>query len=325
MPVTLAMAAIDRSISAHRITKVRPTAMTPVTEIWVRMLPRLSSVANEGLAAAKKPNRQISVRNGAILRIWERSTTASPRGRFRSAGTVTLSPVVMSVSSRRFQQAVFADLFVGKLPDHRAALEHDDAVGERQHRLRLGGEHDDGESLGAEIPDDVDDVVLGADIHAAGRLAQHQQPRRIAQPLCQRHLLLIAAGEHAELDIDGRGPDPQLLDLPGRDRALACRLEQQGRNAIEDTDRDVLVDRLLQEQHVASAFGNEGDPGTPGVRRAAEGLMLACDRERAEVGLYLAEQDPRQFELPASHETVDAEHLAGAGLERDLAQAAGQR
>src|SRR6266704_5140873 len=179
IPVTLAMRAIDRSISAQRITKVRPTAMMPVTEIWVRMLPRLSSVAKEGLAAAKKPNRQISVRNGAMLRIWERSIATSPRGRFRSAGTVTLSPEVMPVSSRRFQEAVLADLFVGKLPHDRAALEHDDAVGERQHRLGLGGEHNDGKPFCAQIPDDVDDVVLGADIHAAGRLAQHQQPRRV--------------------------------------------------------------------------------------------------------------------------------------------------
>src|SRR6266567_4026670 len=98
MPVTLAMAAIDRSISAQRITKVR-------------------------LAAAKKPNRQISVRNGAMLRICERNIAAIPRGRFRSAGTVTLSPEVMPVSSRRFQEAVLADLFVGKLPHDSAALE----------------------------------------------------------------------------------------------------------------------------------------------------------------------------------------------------------
>src|ERR1700752_1534454 len=188
MPVTLAMAAIERSISAQRITKVRPTAMMPVTEIWVRMLPKLSSVANEGLAAAKKPNRQTSVRNGAMLRICERSMTPIRRGRFASAaGTVTLSPLAISyslkaVSSRHFQQAVLADLFVGKFPHHRAALEHDDAVGERQHRLGLGREHDDGEPLGAQVPDDVDDVVLGADVHAAGRLAQHEQARRVAQP-----------------------------------------------------------------------------------------------------------------------------------------------
>src|SRR6516165_10409089 len=52
------MLAIDRSISAQRMTKVSPTAMMPVTDTWVRMLPTLSSVAKEGLAAAKKPLRQ---------------------------------------------------------------------------------------------------------------------------------------------------------------------------------------------------------------------------------------------------------------------------
>ena len=58
--------------------------------------------------------------------------------------------------------------------------------------------------LRAQVADDVDDVVLGADIHAAGRLAQHQQARRVAQPFRQRHLLLVAAGQHAELELDGR-------------------------------------------------------------------------------------------------------------------------
>src|SRR5882757_400744 len=175
MPVTLAMAAIDRSISAQRITKVRPTAMIPVTETWVRMLPKLSSVAKEGLAAAKKPNRQISVRNGAMLRIWERSIKAIRCGRFGSAAeAVTLSPVAISVSSRRFQQAILADLFVGEFAHHCAAFEHDNAIGERQHRFGFGREHDDCQPFRAQISDDVDDVVLGADVHAAGRLAQHQ-------------------------------------------------------------------------------------------------------------------------------------------------------
>src|ERR1700730_6710860 len=126
MPVTLAMLAIDRSISAQRITKVRPTAMMPVTETCVTTL---TSVAKEGLAAAKKPVRQISVRNGAMLRIWERKITAILCGIFRSTDAVTLSPVVIFLSSRRFQQAVFADRFICEFAHHRAALEHDDAIG----------------------------------------------------------------------------------------------------------------------------------------------------------------------------------------------------
>src|SRR5260370_12046178 len=203
MPVTLAMLAIDRSISAHRITKVRPTAMMPVTETCVRMLPTLSSVAKEGLAAAKKPERQISVRNGAMLRIWERKITAILCDRLRSAaGTLTLSPVVMGLSSRRFQQAVLADRFIGEFAHHRAAFEHDDAIGERQHGLGLGRKHDDGEALRAQIADDVDDVALGAHIHAARRLAQHHPARRIAQPFRKCDFLLLAAGQHAEVELD---------------------------------------------------------------------------------------------------------------------------
>src|SRR5450631_371330 len=226
MPVTLAMLAIDRSISAQRITKVRPTAMMPVTETWVRMLPKLSSVAKEGLAAAKKPLRRIKVRNGAMLRIWERSTAAILRGGVRFAGeAVAPSLLAISISLRRFEQAVLADGLAGKFAYHRAAFEHDDAVGERQHGFRLGRQHDDGQTLGAQVADDVDDVVLGTDVHAAGRLAQHQHARWKAQPFCQCDLLLIATGEHAEVEFDHGGPDLQLFHLPHGKHAFTRRLE----------------------------------------------------------------------------------------------------
>src|SRR5438445_1462663 len=139
------MAAIDRSISAQRMTKVRPTAMMPVTETWVRMLPTLSSVAKEGLAAAKKPLRQISVRNGAMLRIWERSVAASLRGRTRSATeAVTPSLVTICASSCRFQKAILADRLIGEFAHDRAAPENKDAIGERQNCLGLGRKDDDG-------------------------------------------------------------------------------------------------------------------------------------------------------------------------------------
>src|SRR3984893_7910031 len=225
MPVTLAMLAIwamDRSISAQRITKVRPTAMMPVTETWVRMLPTLSSVAKEGLAAAKKPLRQISVRNGAMLRIWERNIVATLPGRLGStAETATLSSVTICISSGRFQQAVLADRLISEFAHHCTALQDEDAIGERQNCLGLGREDNDGKSPRTQTVDDVDDVALGTDVHAARGLAQHQKTRRIAQPLRQRDFLLIAAGQHAEVEVDCRWPDLKLLDLPRRDRPLA--------------------------------------------------------------------------------------------------------
>ena len=68
--VALAIAPTLRSISAVRMTKVRPTAMIAVTETCCRMFSRLPSVAKEGLARLKKTTRQSSVMNGATLRNW---------------------------------------------------------------------------------------------------------------------------------------------------------------------------------------------------------------------------------------------------------------
>src|ERR1043166_8445818 len=125
MPVTLAMAATDRSISAHRITKVRPTAMIPVTEICVRMLAALSSEAKERLVRQKKATSTIRVANGAMMRIWLRRKPA------------------IAVMSRRLQKLVLAHDLPGKFAHDPALLHHDDAVGQRQHGLGLGGQHDD--------------------------------------------------------------------------------------------------------------------------------------------------------------------------------------
>ena len=70
MPVTLAIAATERSISAHRMTKVSPTAIMPVIETWFRMFWKFASVRKEGLAALKKITRKSSVAKGAMLRSW---------------------------------------------------------------------------------------------------------------------------------------------------------------------------------------------------------------------------------------------------------------
>ena len=65
------------------------------------------------------------------------------------------------------------------------------------------------------------------------------------------------------------------------------------------------------------------------ARRAAAVLRklhrLAVDRQRAARRPELAEQRARQLELAAAHEAVDAEHLAGADLERDVAIGAAER
>src|SRR4029078_11321794 len=98
---------------------------------------------------------------------------------------------------------------------------------------------------------------------------------------------------------------------------LLRRLEQQRRDAVENADRDVLVDRLLMKQHSAPAPRPQRHAGAPRRRRAGEGFWLALDGERAAVRLQLAEQDARQLLLAAAHETLHAEHHTGAPLPAD--------
>jgi len=71
-----------------------------------------------------------------------------------------------------------------------------------------------------------------------------------------------------------------------------------------------------------------GTKAIPARRAAAvlpKFLRSPAHDKCAAVGLDLAEQNPRQLQLSASHEAVDAEHFAGARLERDVLQAAGER
>ena len=50
------------------------------------------------------------------------------------------------------------------------------------------------------------DLGLGADVDAAGRLVEQQHPRLQAQQAGEQHLLLVAAGELADLLVAGWTP-----------------------------------------------------------------------------------------------------------------------
>src|SRR4051794_27333761 len=139
------MAATDRSISPHRITKVSPTAMIPVTEIWVRMFAALSSDANERLVRLKKATSTIRVANGAMTRIW-----------LRRKGPI-------AAISRGLQKLILAYCPAVELVHDAPLFHHYDSVGERQNRLGLGRQHHDTHALIAQPFDDAHHVLLGAD------------------------------------------------------------------------------------------------------------------------------------------------------------------
>src|SRR3546814_13977849 len=56
--------------------------------------------------------------------------------------------------------------------------------------------------------------VCSSDLHAAGRLAEDQDPGREGQPSGKGDLLLVAAGQRPQIDVDARRPDAERVDMP---------------------------------------------------------------------------------------------------------------
>ena len=98
MPIALAIAATDRSISAVRMTKVSPTAMMPVIDAWLRMFIILSTVRKLGACVEKKITSTISVNTGAMLRICSARNRFSSKGRAVSASASCRHPDCLSVT-----------------------------------------------------------------------------------------------------------------------------------------------------------------------------------------------------------------------------------
>ena len=182
-------------------------------------LAKLSTVAKDGLSALNTATRKSRVTSGARLVSWAASQEPQP-GAAPPRRSVPLppcrSPFPHAAASKR------SLLTISSLNSRvtYALAQHHDPVGQRQHGLGLGRDHDHGHSLLLQPAHDLDHVVLGADVHATRRLGQDQHLGQMRQPAGQRHLLLIAARELAQLGLDREGPDPQAVDMALRDLAL---------------------------------------------------------------------------------------------------------
>ena len=318
MPVALAIAATERSISAHRITKVRPTAMIAgdrdlgqdVAEVVER---------GEGRAGHAEEDDQHDQRHEG-RDVAQLAAQRSRRRRARRRHRVMPAPQA-AASSRSLLTASPANSRT-----IRALLHHHDAVGERQHRLRLGRDHDDRRCPGR-----------AGRARSSPRRPWRRHPcrasARSAPAPCGGWVSHLASATFCWLPPDRRAeqrrrPSAAGSTAPRHGRAAIARstagLQPQPRDAAEHADRHVLVDRLVVEQHRRA-----GSPARRRCRRARAAAVLrephrpAVDRQACRArGLQLAEQRARQLDLAAAHEAVDAQHLAGAHVERDVGEGA---
>ena len=97
--------------------------------------------------------------------------------------------------------------------DDPAAVHHRDAVGERRDLVELGRDDDHRHARVARLDDALVDELDRADVESAGRLRGDEQPQLAAQLAGEHDLLRVAAGEPADLRVDGLGAHVELAHL----------------------------------------------------------------------------------------------------------------
>ena len=85
-----------------------------------------------------------------------------------------------------------------ELPEELVLAEDEHAVHQLDVLVELGGEHDDRQALAGERAEQLVEVVLRADVDAAGRVVEQEDLRAEREPARDDHLLLVAAGQRRD-------------------------------------------------------------------------------------------------------------------------------
>ena len=208
-----------------------------------------------------------------------------------------------------------------QIGDGAPVAQHEDPIGAFDDLLELRGNHQHAEALVGEFLDERLDLGLGADVDAARRLVEDEQLGVGAQPARQQHLLLVAAGQLADLLLGARGLDRQARDEPVDDRALARLVDDAGAGeSRQQRERDVLAHRHVGNDALDLAIlGAEADAERDRVGRLAGRSGLAHQSNGAGVGRIGAENGARDFGPARSQQAGEPDDLSGAHLDARIA------
>lgn len=213
-------------------------------------------------------------------------------------------------------------LVAGQFTRHRATAQDDDAVGALDEFLDVGGDEQDGEAFAGEVVDEALDLGLGADVDAPGGLVEQQDLGLQAEPAGQQDLLLVAAGEFADLLLGARGLDPQPLHEDVDDAVLLGTGDDAGTGeAGHRGQHDVLADREAGHDAFGLAvLGQQADarPDGAGGGEAAQGA--SADAQFAGVQREGAGQGLRGLTAAGAEESAEAEHLARVQRQGDVVE-----
>ena len=134
------------------------------------------------------------------------------------------------------------------LGDDFAAEQNNRPVANQAYFWKLGREQQHGRPAVGHLAQQPIDLMLGADIDAAGWIEAEQGLKPGRDPTCDHHLLLVAAAQPAQFG-PRAGVDLQPLDGGGDALALAMGANQAPIRRVADKRQgDVLADRALRQQ-----------------------------------------------------------------------------
>src|ERR687896_777467 len=198
-----------------------------------------------------------------------RPTTSSRRavrGRGRSSTcseAATVSVMGHRLAGRGAHDRLLVGLVARELAGE-ASLVHDQhAVRHREHLRQLARDQQDRQPPGRQAGDDAVHLGLRPDVDPAGRLVEDQDLRVGREPLRDHDLLLVAARERANGDLEAGGLDLEPVREVGGDLALTPAIDQpEARDPPQERQSRVVLDRHLEhEALVLAVFWNEGEAG----------------------------------------------------------------
>src|SRR4051794_6997982 len=328
----LSSAPTDRSIPAVMMTKVMPTAMMPVSEIARTMFAMLSGARNrtEPCRRGEKMTPPIATR---IRPMTLRKRTAMAKKSRRRAGAdcagadftiVAASFIAVVLIGFGNRKDVVLGGAGGKFGNRAPAPQHDDAIAEADQFRHFARGDENADALRGEFANPGVDFALRADIHAARRLVEQEQARLAEHLLGECNFLLVASGEGADRELRPRRSHVEGLDrLTGKPGLARLRHQKERRDAPQDRGDEIAFDAVAQHQAGAPAIvADEGNAGAASLRNRGQPDRPFLDLDAARPDALTARAIERREQLGPSrpHDAGEADDLAGAHVERDLAR-----
>src|SRR5271165_2616449 len=227
-------------------------------------------------------------------------------------------------SALRDEQGDSLDVGVGarELTHDPAAREHDDLISHRHRLLQIMHDQDYGLAGVPRAPHLIEHLLGLADGEGSGRLVEDQAARAVDDGPRNRDGLLLTAGQ-------GRcrvaEPPPQI----DAKRGQGIRGDAVGLLGVVDVQRPEALEWFIAEHHVAGNRHEVADSEVLEHRRDAGRacVVSAAQRDRTPIhfdgtggGLVDAREHLDQCALAGAVVAKQRQHLALAGLDRDVAQ-----